>query len=207
MSNEKKKSADKRPYTLKKRARRQEQVHRRITLAAVYFHETVGPAKTTMNAIAKRAGVQRATVYNHFPTDLELIDACSSHWFVENPPPDPRKWVEIVDPIERAKRSLAELYDYYDRSQAMLSKVLRDVPLVPALEEIVTRKWQPFMQEMIDALMARRYAPGPTVRASMLVALDYFTWERLTHAGLSNAEASKLAAIWINASGNMAAGD
>ena len=53
------------------------------------LHQALGPAKTTISAIAERAGVQRLTVYRHFPDERALLSACSSHYVVANPPPDP----------------------------------------------------------------------------------------------------------------------
>jgi AcrR family transcriptional regulator len=87
-----------RKYDLGRRADSQAQTRRRITEAAVELHATVGPARTTISAIAERAGVQRLTVYRHFPTEQELFAACSAHWLAGSPPPDPAPWREIEDP-------------------------------------------------------------------------------------------------------------
>ena len=38
-----------------------------------------GPAQTSINAIAERAGVNRVTVYRHFPDTRMLLEACSAH--------------------------------------------------------------------------------------------------------------------------------
>ena len=223
VSNKNTKGLGKRPYRLKARARRREEVHRRITLATVYLHGTVGPARTTVSDIAKRAGVRRATVYNHFPTDLELIDACSSHWFGENPPPNPALWVEIQDPVHRTEAALKAMYDYYDRGQEMLENVLRDTPLVPALEEILRLKWRPMLEGIVEMLaeglnsseiVGRRLdatatensegqptppSGAPGLFGSLRVALDFFTWQMLAASGLSNENAARLAVAWIEA--------
>ena len=52
-----------RKYEMKRRAERQEETRQRITEATVELHEALGPAKTTISAIAEKAGVQRLTVY------------------------------------------------------------------------------------------------------------------------------------------------
>ena len=204
MSNESKKNSRKRSYTLRARARRQEQVHRRITLAAVHLHQTVGPARTTMNAIAERAGVRRATVYNHFPTELELIDACSSHWFEENPPPDPGPWAGIADPALRTETALTDMYRYYDGGREMLGNVLRDTSQVAALDEIVRSKWLPLLDGIIDVLFEPWASSGndgqnAEIRATLRVALDFFTWKMLTDSGLSNEAAARIATKWLAA--------
>jgi len=202
VSNKNECGVGKRAYTLRARARRQEDVHQRITLAAVHLHETVGPARTTMSEIAKIAGVQRATVYNHFPTELDLIGACSSHWFAENPPPDPTPWAEISDPGRRTETALTAMYGYYERGRPMLENVLRDATLVAALEEIIEQKWSPMMEGIVELLAEGWESRQPELRASIRVALDFFTWRTLATSGLSNDEAARLTATWIGSNRN-----
>jgi AcrR family transcriptional regulator len=215
VSNKNMKAPRKRPYTQKARAQRRDAVHRRITLAAVELHGSLGPARTTVSEVAKRAGVRRATVYNHFPTDFELIDACSSHWFSENLPPDSAPWAEIPDPEHRIATALIAMYGYYDRGQSMLENVLRDAALVPALEKILQQKWWPMMEGIVEMLAAETGGDkaGDTVetpqkgatqrRASLKVALDFFTWRTLSASGLSNENAARLATAWVSASGTL----
>src|SRR6188768_4062572 len=95
-----------REYRKRKRAESEAETRQRITEATMHLHERVGPARTTVSAIADEAGVQRATVYRHFPDEEALIDACSSHWFGLNPPPDPSAWPGIDDPDERLRTGL-----------------------------------------------------------------------------------------------------
>src|SRR3712207_3736930 len=115
-----------RKYEQKRRAELQQETRRRIARAAVELHNTVGPAKTTISAIAEKAGVQRQTFYRHFPDELSLFWACSSLARSENPPPDPEIWEEIADPQERLRVALAEVYVYNRRRERLFSKVLRD---------------------------------------------------------------------------------
>jgi len=212
MSNKSEKNARKRPYTQRARARRREAIHLRITKAAVDLHGSVGPARTTVSDIAKLAGVRRATVYNHFPTDRQLFDACSSHWFNENPPPDPNTWAAIPEPAERLRIALGALYEYYNRGRDMLGKVLRDGSQVPALQEILIQKWLPLLTLMIDVL-SRGWndEDGESdsdhitrLHASFRVVLDFFTWQTLSSSGLSVKQAADLAASWIVPGGTAA---
>jgi AcrR family transcriptional regulator len=198
--NKKADGSRKRPYTLRARARRKEEVRRRITEVTVHLHGSVGPARTTVSEIAALAGVQRATVYNHFPTDLDLIDACSSHWFAANPPPNPTPWATIQDPGLRVVTALTAMYDYYDRGQDMLENVLRDATLVPALQEILQQKWWPMMEGIVATLAEGTKIPDAGLRASLRVALDFFTWRTLAASGLPNQRAARLAARWVEAS-------
>src|SRR5215204_4591929 len=125
-----------RKYELKKRAEAQDETRRRITEAAVELHGSVGPAQTTISAIAERAGVQRLTVYRHFPDERSLYAACTGHWRAQHPPPDPEPWTRIEDPAERAETALRELYGWYAANEPMLANAERDRPLVPALAEL-----------------------------------------------------------------------
>ena len=128
--------SSKRKYKLKKRADEMAETRRRITEAAVGLHGTVGPARTTLSAVAERAGVQRHTVYRHFPSEADLFGACSAHFFTANPWPDLESWRAIDDPHQRLARALDELYAYYERTEAMFSNVLRDAVERPRLRRV-----------------------------------------------------------------------
>src|SRR5215813_1118387 len=123
-------SDQKRAYRMTRRAENEEQTRLRITESAVALHEELGPARTSISAIADRAGVRRSTVYRHFPDEDALFAACSAHWRAANPPPDPRTWTSIDDPDKRTRAALHELYSFYADTQSMYVSLLRDEPLV-----------------------------------------------------------------------------
>src|SRR6185437_2775166 len=112
-------SDQKRPYRMTRRAQLEEQTRRRITESTVALHEEVGPAQTSISAIADRAGVRRSTVYRHFPDEASLFAACSSHWRAANPVPEPAGWAAVADPEARLRRALEELYAHYRRTERM----------------------------------------------------------------------------------------
>lgn len=126
-----------RRYELKRRAERQRETRQRIIDAAVALHATTGPARTTIKGVAERAGVQRHTVYRHFPTEDALFAACASTWDERNPFPDPDRWDRIADPEARLRRALADVYGYYRRVAPELGVILRDAELVPALRRVI----------------------------------------------------------------------
>src|SRR3954453_23200307 len=103
-------SDEKRSYELKKRAEAMAGTRLRITEAAVELHGSVGPSRTTVSAVAERAGVQRHTVYRHFPTEAALFSACSSHWATKNPWPDPAGWTSLGDGLD-------QLYRWYEQTE------------------------------------------------------------------------------------------
>jgi AcrR family transcriptional regulator len=131
-----------RKYELKKRAEKQEETRKRIVDALVELHGEVGPANTTIKAVAERAGVQRLTVYRHFPDEQSMFQACSAQFEEQNPAPDPVPWLEIGDPVERLRQALTELYAYYERAEQMMTNTLRDESEVPALAEAMQEYYQ-----------------------------------------------------------------
>src|SRR4051794_25817709 len=115
----------KRPYKMKRRAELEARTKQRITESAVELHGTLGPARTSIKAVAEHAGVPRSTVYRHFADEEALFGACSAHWAAENPPPDISRWEKVDDPGERLEVALGELYAFYRRAGGMLDKCLR----------------------------------------------------------------------------------
>ena len=195
-------SSDKRKYELKARAQRQQATRRRIVEATVALHQEVGPARTTVAEIARRAGVQRLTVYNQFPEDAELFAACQAHFLSEHPLPDLRSALALADPRDRTRAVLHALYASYREREPMTEKVLRDRTLVPALDALLARTMDAQQRQLGDALaagFAARGAWGRRVRALVAVALDFWTWRRLTREGLEDASAAELMADVIAA--------
>jgi len=188
-------SDEKRPYRMKKRAELEEQTRTRITESAVALHERLGPARTSISAIAEHAGVRRSTVYRHFPDEDTLFAACSSHWRAANPPPDPGPWTEIEDPAERLRAALGALYAFYGRTEDMYTSLLRDEPLVPAVQERLA-DFYGYLQAIQDILMAGRGLRGRAARrtrAAIGHALAFSTWRSLRREQeLSEADAVAL---------------
>jgi AcrR family transcriptional regulator len=183
-----------RKYELKKRAEDMGETRRRITDAAIELHGTAGPSRTTMSAVAKRAGVERRTLYRHFPTEADLFAACSTHYFAANPWPDLRSWRAIPDPRQRLERALDELYAYYERTEAMLGNVLRDAELVDVARDAVAPLLA-YLDEAADVLAAGRRVRGR--RRLLLVgglrhALAFSTWRSLSANGIRRSDATRL---------------
>ena len=172
-----------RHYELKERARRQAQTRQRIVDATVQLHREVGPAKTTLAEIARRAGVGRVTVYNHFPDEGALLAACSARFVVDSPPPDPAAWAPPADPAERLRRALRELYGYFRANEAMLANVTRDAALIPALAELLgSDEAAAHERAMRATLIAGRGVRGrrrERAQAAIGLALAFGTWQRL----------------------------
>lgn len=184
-----------RKYELKLRAEQQAETRRRIVAAVVALHREIGPARTTIKAIAERAGVERLTVYRHFADETELFAACSAHFREETGPPDPAAWRGIADPEARLRAALLELYAYYGRGEAMLSNVRRDAPQMPTLAAVLA-PWGRFVEHVEEELLAGWGARGrrrSQLAAAIGHALRFETWQSLVRIGrLDDAEAADL---------------
>ena len=170
-----------RRYELKRRAEKQEETRRRIVEATVGLHESVGPARTTVSAVAERAGVQRLTVYRHFPDERSLLAACSGHWVVTNPAPDPVPWRKIRDPEERLAQALGEIYAFYGRTEPMMANLVRDAPKMPALAELLA-PYGDYLAAVRDILAAGWGIRGKRrglLLAALGHALDFVAWRSL----------------------------
>jgi AcrR family transcriptional regulator len=179
-------STEKRKYELKARAEAQQVTRERIAAAASSLHEEVGVAKTTVADIARRAGVQRLTVYNHFPDLAALLPACSAHWMAEHPLPDLAPVFAIEDPVKRLRSGLTALYGWYRENAPMQRRVHGERATVPELDAFMTEFADPIL-----STLAARLSDG-LERPLVAVALDFWTWQRLDLEGLDDAAAAEL---------------
>jgi AcrR family transcriptional regulator len=178
----------KRRYELKERARRRAETRQRIVEAAVDLHTSLGPARTTVSAIAERAGVERHTVYAHFPDEHALFRACSTHWRSQHPRPDFAALAAIPDPRLRLRRALGEMYAWYEDVEPDLALFARDASLVPAGAEALGET-RAKIAELADALTRGGPRRRP-VRAAIGHALEFETWRSLVRRqGLSRKQA------------------
>jgi AcrR family transcriptional regulator len=168
-------------YTKTRRAQLEAETRRRITAATVELHREVGPARTTISAIAERAGVQRLTVYRHFPDERTLLGACSAHWRAGHPAPDPSPWPGIADPRERLRAAIAAFYAYYRSDEPMIANVGRDAQLMPALAETIA-DLAAYMEMVVGILAAGWGARGrrrELLTAAIAHVLEFDTWRSL----------------------------
>lgn len=176
-----------RNYTLKKRAEQQAETRKRIVEAAVELHSSVGPAATTFSMVAERAGVQRHTLYAHFPDERSLFTACSGMVYERDPLPDATPWRDLADRRQRLATGLGAVYDWFERNASLMSCIMRDREHHALVKEInsqrvapVVATWRETLGEGLDARQ----------RALLHLALSFFTWRSLVReAGLAPAEA------------------
>ena len=176
-----------RTYTLKRRAEQQADTRKRIVEAAIELHGSVGPALTTVSMVAERAGVQRHTLYAHFPDERSLLMACSALSLERDPLPDAAAWRTIEDRSERLRVGLRAVYDWYQRNAELAACVLRDAEHHALVGEIAALRYGPYYAAFHDVLGAKL---GTKQRAMLHLALSFFTWRTLVRdSGLKQAAA------------------
>ena len=184
-----------RKYEKKRRAEQESETRQRIVEAMVDLHREVGPARTTISAIAERAGVERLTVYRHFPDERSMFQACTTHYATMVPGPDPSGWASIEEPGERLRAVLVAFYDYYRRAEDVLTHAVRDVAQLPALAEVLS-PWGEFVGRVREDLLERWNVEGvgrARLAAAVLHALRFETWQSLVGAaGLGEKDAADL---------------
>jgi AcrR family transcriptional regulator len=195
-------STETRKYELKARAESQRETRDRIARATAELHEEKGVAQTSVAEIARRAGVTRLTVYNHFPNLSELLPACAAHYDRLHPLPELGGVLAQADPGERVRAALAPLYGWYRETEPMYGKLFSDRASVPELDQFLEQHIDRMQAELADDLAAAfgvRGRRAERTRALIRLALDFWTWRRLSREGLDDEAAAELMTAAITA--------
>ena len=191
-------SRPRRRYRLRARADQRDATHRRIARAAVELHGRIGPTRTTISAVADRAGVERLTVYRHFPDERALFAACSREFLEENPPPDVGPLMMLPDPEERLTGVLRALYRYYRQTSSMMTALIRDAETTPLVAEYLA-PYHATVAMLADQLsIGFRSHRRRELRAAIGHALDFTTWRSLTERQrLTDAQATRVMTAFV----------
>ncbi len=193
-------STQTRKSELKARAESQRETRDRIARATAELHEEKGVARTTVSEIARRARVTRLTVYNHFPELSELLPACAAHYERLHPVPDLGSVLAQAEPSERVRGALARLYGWYRETEPMYGKLLSDRASVPELDRFLEQNLDRMQAQLAEDLAAGyglRGRRAERTRALIRLALDFWTWRRLSREGLDDEAAAELMATAI----------
>lgn len=185
---------------MKARAERQRETRDRIARVAAELHEEQGVARTTVADIARRAGVTRVTVYNHFADLSELLPACSAHYMARHPLPDLDDALAGADPAARVRAVLARLYAWYRETEPMFGKLFGDRATVPELDRFMGQEIDRLHADLAGDLAAafgRRGRLAAELHALIRLALDFWTWRRLSREGLADDDAAAIMATAV----------
>lgn len=188
-----------RKYTKTRRAEQQDETRERIVKATVKLHEALGPANTSIKAIAEEAGVQRLTVYRHFPDDASLFLACTSHYLGLHPPPQQAKWADIEPPGMRSYAALLAFYQYYRQTEGMWRAAYRDVGQVAAMQ-VPMGQFEAYLDMVADDLVQAWHTTQATrkrLKATLRHALRFTTWQSLENGGLKDKQIAELVQVWL----------
>lgn len=190
---------EKRKYTKTRRAELQDETRERIVEATVKLHEELGPANTSIKAIAEAAGVQRLTVYRHFPDDISLFQACTSHYLGQHPPPNMAEWADIADAAERSHTALLDFFRYYRRTEKMWTVAYRDVEKLEALQGPMGQ-FEAYIDQVRDDLLASWSVTQENKKPLAITlrhCLRFSTWISLKNENLSDKKITELVMGWV----------
>jgi AcrR family transcriptional regulator len=152
--------------------------------------------KTSVEDVAERAGVSRATVYQHFPSRLELVDAiCDT--FAENPALLAlRDTVALPDPAQALDETIANTVRFWSSEDKVLQQLYGATAIDPAARDLVERQlsdrrgeMQRLARHLDEAGGLRRGVDRRGALAQLMVLTGYGSYRELRQDGLSDAKA------------------
>lgn len=183
-----------RSYTKVQRAAAEEATRGRIVSAIMALHGEVGPARTTVSAVAERAGVERLTVYRHFPDEPSMLRACSAHWSALHPmPPLP---VRGDEPVSVCRRTILQLYGWYRANAAILANITADAPRIPLLATLMA-PLESHLDDLAGELDGKWKRRSAQRAATIRHALEFSTWRSLSRIAPTDRRSAALAASWL----------
>ncbi len=190
----------KRKYHKTRRAEQQGETKVRIVEATVKLHEELGPANTSIKAIAEQAGVQRLTVYRHFPDDASLFEACTSHYLGLHPPPDMDEWINIKHAGERCHAAVLAFCRYYRQTGKMWAVAYRDLDKIEALQGPMGQL-EAYI-DMVNDDLVKAWKQTHNIKKQLQVtlrhALRFSTWQSLQKLYLKDEKIAGLVQCWLN---------
>ena len=184
---------------MRRRAELVDQTRVRITEAAVRLHTTIGPANTSIASVAEEAGVTRLTVYRHFADLDALFEACTAHWYAQNPRPDAAAWSAIPDLEERSCRAFGELYGWYRDHADELYPIYRDAATMPlSSQQAMAAGNRMIADALVAGLADDTGLEGRLLRAVAGHLTGFLTWRSLALGqGLGPGETVDLAVLLL----------
>jgi len=189
----------KRKYQQNRRADQAQETREQIVQATVELHEKLGPARTSIKAIAEHAGVQRLTVYRHFPDEASLFMACTSHWLASHPMPAFSDWTGHDDPLQLTATALLDFYQHYRHNERMWTVAYRDVGEVEALQAPMAAV-DGYLKQICDQLLTAwnvKAKEKEQLSLTLRHGLRFSTWQSLKAENLSDKKMVELVMHWL----------
>jgi AcrR family transcriptional regulator len=158
----------------------------RELLAEGVFHES------TVEEVADRAGVARATVYQHFASRVDLVDAVCDTFAINPALVELRDTVELPDPDAALAETISRAVRFWSSEDTVLGQLYGVVAIDPAAQDLVDRQRADRRGEM--ERLARhlqrsgRLRPELNARRAallLMVLTSYETFRELRGSGMS----------------------
>jgi AcrR family transcriptional regulator len=163
----------------------------RELLAEGRFHDS------TVEEVAERAGVSRATLYLHFRSRFDLVDGICD--VLEPALVGVRESVELEDLDAAVAETIAATLGFWASEEALLEQLYGVVAIDPAAQDFANRQRADRRGEMQK--LARRLRRAGRLRAGLgenralahlMLLTSFESFRELRTAGLSESEATKL---------------
>lgn len=179
-----------RSYRARSRPTRSERTRERITAAVRELLAEGSFHASTVEEVAKRAGVSRATLYQHFRSRIELVDAICDTFDANPALIELRATVELPDAEAALRKTIALAVRFWATEDPVLRELYGVVAIDPAARELVDRQRadrQGEMRRLARHLKrAGRLRAGTSERAALellMVFTSYETFCELRAAG------------------------
>src|SRR5919199_1059693 len=153
------------PYRARGRTRRSSETRARIMEATRELLDEGVFHDSTVEQVGERAGVSRATVYQHFPSRLDLVDAlCDT--FAENPAlVRVRESVRLEDLRAALRETIADSMRFWSSEDGILRQLYGVSAVDPAASDLVERQLSDRRGEMKE--LATRLDEGRALRSGV----------------------------------------
>src|SRR5690348_6215196 len=186
-----------RPYRARGRTPRSDATRERIRNAV---HELLAEGRfhdSSVEAVAERAGVSRATLYQHFRSRLELVDAICETFDANPALLELREIVASPDAGDALARTIESTVRFWSTENAVLEQLYDVAAVDPAARDLVERQRGDRRTELerlvrgLDHGGWLRGTPGRAL-ALLLVLTSYDAYRELRAAGQTDAELTAL---------------
>jgi AcrR family transcriptional regulator len=147
----------------------------------------------TVEEVGERAGVSRATVYQHFPSRLDLVDAMCDTFGANPALIRIRDSVELEDLAAAVRESINDSMRFWSSEDGVLRQLYGVSAVDPAAGDLVERQLRDRRGEMRK--LAKRLDEGGALRrgvdreqaqAQLMLLTSYGTYRELRDEGLSD---------------------
>src|SRR5437763_6029482 len=187
-----------RAYRTRRRPERSRATRDRIVGAVRELLEEGSFHESTVDEVADRAGIARATLYQHFGSRLELVDAICDSFAVNPALLDVREAVELDDPDAALAETISSCVRFWASEDAVLAQLYGVAAIDPAAQDLVDRPpadRRGELERLVRHLRTKgRLRPGlgeSRALALLLVLTSYETFRELRQAGMSARELTK----------------